>query len=77
MSAHHVPLPVAIVGWSGDSAQLALRLGVSETLLLAALRRHGRKEGRRLVVDAAPANSGPILAALRRRLNQGDADGRA
>jgi hypothetical protein len=73
----HVPRAVAIVGWSGDVDQLALRLGISETVLLAALRRHGRQEGRRLTVDAPPANSGPILAALRRRLNQGDADGRA
>jgi hypothetical protein len=54
-----VPHPIELVGWSGDSGQLALRLGVSEARLLAALRRVGRKEGRRLVVDATPANVAP------------------
>jgi hypothetical protein len=31
------------------------------------------RPGSRLVVMATPANSGPILAALARRLNVGDA----
>ena len=69
-----VPQSIELVGWSGDTSQLALRLGVSEVVLLAALRRLGRKDGRRLIVDAAPANVGPLLAALRRRLNQGAAN---
>ena len=38
-----VPQSIELVGWAGDSGQLALRLGVSETRLLAALRRVGRK----------------------------------
>ena len=67
----HIPQSIELVGWAGDSGQLALRLGVSETRLLAALRRLGRKEGRRLVVDTTPANVAPLLSALRRRLAEG------
>ena len=58
-----VPQSIELVGWSGDTSQLALRLGVSEVALPAALRRLGRKEGRRMVVAATPANVGPLLAA--------------
>ena len=77
MSNTPPPPTVQIICWSGESTALACRLGIEHDALLAGLRRFGRTEGRRLVVDAAPANSGPLLAALRRRLNQGDADGRA
>jgi hypothetical protein len=59
---------VQIICWSGESTALACRLGVTHDALLAGLRRFGRKEGRKLVLDVALANSGPLLAALRRKL---------
>jgi hypothetical protein len=72
------PPHVTIVSWSGESTALACRLGIPHDELLAGLRRVGRKAaGHRLVVDAAPANTAPLLAALRRRLNRDGADDRA
>jgi hypothetical protein len=73
MSAPPVPLPnlapaVSLVAWSGDASQLAALLNVPERELLAGLRRIGRQDKNRLIVNASPHNSGPILAALRRRL---------
>jgi len=65
---------VELVAWSGDVGQLAACLNMRESELLKRLKRLAQnRQGSRLVVTASPANSGPILAALARRLNVGDA----
>lgn len=66
------PVKVALVAWSGDASQLAARLNMSELLLIARLKRLAQGvNGSRLVVEAIPINSGPIIAALVRLLNAG------
>lgn len=64
------PVGVDLVAWRGDVAQLAARLRIPESELLRQLRRVARSDKSRLVVAVNPANSGPILAALARRLNE-------
>lgn len=67
------PAKVELVAWSGDVPQLSARLGISEPILTARLKAIAQTQsGSRLVVTANPANIGPILAALARRLNEGD-----
>lgn len=68
------PAKVALVAWSGDASQLACRLNMPEPLLTAHLKRlaQGRNDSR-LVVEAIPMNSGPIIAALARLLGAGGA----
>lgn len=68
------PARVDLVAWSGDVGQLAARLSMPEMELLKRLKplAAGRK-GSRMVVMTPPANSGPILAALARRLYEGTA----
>ena len=66
------PAKVELVAWSGDVAQLAARLNMPEMELLTRLRRLSPgRPGSRLVVMATPVNSGPIMAALMRRLHEG------
>ena len=67
-----VPVKVSLVAWSGDVSQLSARLGVCEKALTARLKSIAHQSGSRLVVNVAPANIAPILAALVRRLNAGD-----
>lgn len=68
------PAKVELVAWSGDVAQLAARLNMPELELLTRLRRLAPgRQGSRLVVTATPANAGPIMAALMRRMNERDA----
>ena len=65
------PAKVELVAWRGDVAQLAARLRIPERELTARLRALAiERPGTRLVVTVNPANSGPILAALSRRLNE-------
>jgi len=67
------PAKVELVAWSGDVSQLSARLGISEPILTARLKAIAQTQsGSRLVVTANPANIGPILAALVRRMNEGD-----
>ena len=67
------PVKVALVAWSGDMSQLSARLGICESILTARLKAIAQTQsGSRLVVNATPANIGPILAALVRRMNAGD-----
>ena len=67
------PAKVELVAWSGDVSQLSARLGISEPILTARLKAIAQTQsGSRLVVTANPANIGPILAALVRRINAGD-----
>lgn len=67
------PAKVVLVAWSGDVSQLSARLGVCEKALTARLKTLAKTQSSsRLVVNAAPANIGPILAALVRRINAGD-----
>ena len=67
------PAKVELVEWSGDVSQLSARLGISEPILTARLKAIAQTQsGSRLVVTANPANIGPILAALVRRMNEGD-----
>ena len=67
------PAKVVLVAWSGDVSQLSARLGVCEKALTARLKAIAQTQsGSRLVVNATPANIGPILAALVRRMNEGD-----
>ena len=67
------PAKVVLVAWSGDVSQLSARLGISEPILTARLKAIAQTQsGSRLVVTANPANIGPILAALVRRMNEGD-----
>ncbi|MFZ1324684.1 MAG: hypothetical protein WAT67_01435 [Candidatus Contendobacter sp.] len=71
MSGKPIPTPakVELVAWSGDVSQLAARLCLSEPELTRRLKAlAAKRNGPRLVVMATPANSGPILAALARRL---------
>ena len=69
------PAKVELVAWSGDVSQLAARLCLSESELMRRLKplAAGRQCSSRLVVTATPANAGPILAALVRRMNAGEA----
>ena len=68
-----VPTKVSLVAWSGDVSQLAARLGICEKALTTRLKTLAQTQsGSRLVVNATPANIGPILAALARRLNAVD-----
>lgn len=68
------PVRVALVAWSGDASQLACLLNMPEPLLTARLKRLAQGvNGSRLVVEAIPINSGPIIAALVRLLNEGAA----
>ena len=68
-----VPTKVSLEAWSGDVSQLSARLGVCEKALTARLKAIAKTQsGSRLVVNATPANIGPILAALARRLNAVD-----
>lgn len=68
-----VPTKVSLVAWSGDVSQLSARLGVCEKALTARLKAIAQTQsGSRLVVNANPANIGPIFAALVRRMNEGD-----
>ena len=67
------PARVELVAWSGDVSQLAARLGICEKALTTRLKVLAQtKSGSRLVVNATPANIGPIFAALVRRMNKGD-----
>ena len=67
------PAKVVLVAWSGDVSQLSARLGISEPILTARLKAIAQTQsGSRLVVNANPANIGPIFAALVRRMNEGD-----
>ena len=67
------PAKVALVAWSGDVSQLSARLGVCEKVLITRLKALAQTQsGSRLVVNVAPANIGPILAALVRRMNKGE-----
>ena len=66
------PVKVALVAWSGDVSQLSARLGICESILTARLKAIAHQSGSRLVVNATPANIGPIFAALVRRMNEGD-----
>ncbi len=64
---------VALVAWSGDMSQLSARLGICESILTARLKAIAQTQsGSRLVVNANPANIGPIFAALVRRMNKGE-----
>ena len=66
------PTKVELVAWSGDVAQLAARLRLSESELMRRLKPLAAgRPGSRLVVMATPVNSGPIMAALMRRLHEG------
>ena len=68
------PAKVELVAWSGDVSQLAARLCLSESYLLRRLKALAHpRQGSRLVVTVAPVNAGPILAALVRRMNAGEA----
>lgn len=68
------PAKVALVAWSGDASQLACRLNMPEATLTAHLKRLAQGvNGSRLVVEAIPMNSGPIIAALARLLGAGGA----
>lgn len=61
---------VLLVAWSGPTSALAARLGVAPADLLALLRTTGRDANRtpiKLNVDLA--NTAPLWAATRRRLN--------
>ena len=70
-----IPAKVDLVAWSGDVAQLAARLRLSESELMRRLKPLAAgRPGSRLVVMATPANSGQILSALARRLYAGDAE---
>ena len=65
------PAKVELVAWRGDVAQLAARLRIPERELTARLRALAiERPGTRLVIMATPANSGPVLSALARRLNE-------
>ena len=67
------PAKVELVAWSGDVSQLSARLGISEPILTARLKAIAQTQsGSRMVVNANPANIGPIFAALVRRMNEGD-----
>ncbi len=67
------PAKVALVAWSGDVSQLSALLGVCEKVLITRLKALAQTQsGSRLVVNANPANIGPIFAALVRRMNAGD-----
>ena len=67
------PAKVVLVAWSGDVSQLSARLGVCEKALTARLKAIAKTQsGSRLTIMATPANIGPILAALARRLNAVD-----
>ena len=67
------PAKVELVAWSGDVSQLSARLGISEPILTARLKAIAQTQSSsRLVVTANPTNIGPILAALVRRMNEGD-----
>ena len=68
-----VPVKVSLVAWSGDVSQLSARLGVCEKVLITRLKALAQTQsGSRLVVNVAPANIAPILAALVRRMNKGE-----
>lgn len=68
------PVKVALVAWSGDASQLACRLNMNEDTLTARLKRLAQGvNGSRLVIEAIPTNSGPIIAALARLLGAGGA----
>ena len=63
------PVKVLLVAWSGDVSQLACRLNMPEPLLTARMKAIAQdRHGKRLVVEAIPANCGPIIAALARLL---------
>lgn len=73
MSDAQAPM-IELITWRGDVSQLAARFRVSETVLLRQLKALSKnRKGSRLVVMASPANIGPVLSALARRLNEGDA----
>lgn len=66
------PARVALVAWSGDAAQRAARLRVNEDTLTARLRALAFEgSGKRLVVEVALSNCGPIMDALARMLKGG------
>ena len=59
------PTRVQLVAWSGDVSQLAGRLNMPERALTARIKALAQdRNGKRLVVEVIPANSGPIIAAL-------------
>ena len=63
------PTRVQLVAWSGDVSQLAGRLNMPERALTARIKALAQdRNGKRLVVEVIPANSGPIIAALARLL---------
>ena len=67
------PTKVSLVAWSGDVSQLSARLGVCEKVLITRLKTLAKTQsGSRVVIDVAPANIAPILAALARRMNKGE-----
>ena len=67
------PTKVSLVAWSGDVSQLAARLGICEKALTTRLKTLAKTQsGSRVVIDVAPANIAPILAALARRMNKGE-----
>lgn len=60
-------MKVNLVCWRGDSSQLAARLNVSESKLIAALRRVAVDSGNgRLIVPIQLTNTGPLLNAVGR-----------
>lgn len=66
------PARVQLVAWSGDVSQLASRLNMPERALTARIKALAQdRNGKRLVVEVIPANSGPIIAALARLLSGG------
>lgn len=70
-------LKVELVAWSGDVGQLAARLRIPKPALTARLKALSRGgKGSRLVVEAPPANAGPVLAALARRVELNAMDAR-
>jgi len=68
------PAKVELVAWSGDVSQLAARLCLSESELMRRLKPLAAgHQGSSRLVTVAPVNAGPILAALVRRMNAGEA----
>ena len=70
MSELYSPPAVDLVLWSGNTEQIATRLGCKEADLVRHLRRVARKErGGRITIDLHLANSAPVFAALKRRID--------
>lgn len=68
--AERTPRTVHLVSWLGDTSQLAVRLRIRESDLVASLNRLALRDYRstRLVIAAPLANENWVLAALQRRL---------